>query len=76
MEGKRMSQLYDPDLTQWLQLSGEYIAKVRPAEERIDWIMFLLAEIKAFLSADEYAALLSGFQSAVDSEMNKSENPK
>ena len=64
-----MSQLYDPDLTQWLQLSGEYIAKVRPAEERVDWVMFLLAEIKALLSADEYATLLNELQSAIDADL-------
>ena len=47
-----MANLYDPDLTQWLQLSGEYIANVRPAEERSQWVMFLLDEVKAFLSAE------------------------
>jgi len=66
-----MSQLYDPDLTQWLQLSGEYIAQVRPAEERSEWVMFLLAEIKVLLPEDEYATLLKEVQGAIQSSLTE-----
>lgn len=33
-------KLYDQNLTQWLQLSGEYIGRVRPADEarRLDGV--------------------------------------
>jgi hypothetical protein len=54
-----MANLYDPDLTQWLQLSGEYIGRVRPAGERSAWILFLFEQIKPFLSSEEYQALVS-----------------
>lgn len=53
-----MTQLYDPDLTQWLQHSGEFIGRVRPADERAEWILFLVDEVKAFLTPEDYARLL------------------
>ncbi|HQY91976.1 hypothetical protein [Caldilinea sp.] len=60
-----MSTLYDPDLTQWLQLSGEYIGRVRPADERVDWIVFLFEQIKPFISQEEYQKLLAEMQAAL-----------
>jgi hypothetical protein len=66
-----MSNLYDPDLTQWLQLSGEYIARVRPAEERTDWIRFLLAEIKAQLPPEEYCDLLRKLDASIRSDLDQ-----
>ena len=63
-----MSKLYDPDLTQWLQLSGEYIGRVRPAAERVDWILFLFEQIKPFVSAEEYQALLDDVQTALQAQ--------
>lgn len=63
-----MSKLYDPDLTQWLQLSGEYIGRVRPADERVDWILFLFEQIKPFVSAEEYQALLDSVQTALQAQ--------
>ena len=64
-----MSQLYDPDLTQWLQLSGEYIGHLRPAEERADWILFLTDEVKAFLPPDEYSAFLREVHNKIDAQL-------
>ncbi len=61
-----MANLYDPDLTQWLQLSGEYIGHVRPAGERSAWVMFLFEQIKPFLSAEEYQALVSEVGQALE----------
>ena len=66
-----MSQLYDPDLTQWLQLSGEYIAGVRPVDERADWVLFLLAEIKAQLPQEEYVELLGELATTIRSNLDK-----
>ncbi|HHY57996.1 MAG TPA: hypothetical protein GYA08_21475 [Chloroflexi bacterium] len=63
-----MSNLYDPDLTQWLQLSGEYIGRVRPAAERVEWILFFFEQIKPFVSAEEYRALLDAVQAALQAQ--------
>ncbi len=63
-----MSTLYDPDLTQWLQLSGEYIARIRPAAERADWVLFLFEQIKPFLSEAEYQELLAQVQQAIEAQ--------
>ena len=60
-----MTQLYDPDLTQWLQHSGEYIGRLRPAEERAEWILFLVDEVKAFLAPEDYARLLDEVQQGI-----------
>ena len=61
-----MSRLYDPDLTRWLQLSGETIGRIRPAEERVGWVLFLSDEMKAFLTPEEYADLLDELQNEID----------
>lgn len=63
-----MSTLYDPDLTQWLQLSGEYIGRVRPADERVAWVMFLFEQIKPFVTPEEYQAFLASVQEAIAAE--------
>ena len=63
-----MKELYDHQLTEWLQLSGEYIARIRPDDERCAWIMFLLEQIKPFLSAAEYAQLLGEIKAAIDEQ--------
>lgn len=63
-----MSKLYDPDLTSWLQLSGEYIGRVRPAAERVEWIIFFFEQIKPFLSKEEYQALLDAVQTAFQAQ--------
>lgn len=57
-----MSELYDPNLVQWLQLSGEHIVKLRPLEERAQWVEFLIKEIEAMLPADEATAVLVELQ--------------
>ncbi len=57
-----MSTLYDPELTQLLQKSGEYIGHIRPTDESSAWVLFLLDEVKAFLTPAEYKTLLEGLQ--------------
>ncbi len=58
--------LYDPELTPLLQMSGEHIGQYPTAEERLAWTMFLLDEVKQFLSADEYADYLRGIKREVE----------
>jgi hypothetical protein len=57
--------LYDQNLTQWLQLSGEYIGRVRPPNERVAWLEFLLSEIRQFVPPAEYKAFLDELQAAL-----------
>jgi hypothetical protein len=58
-------KLYDQNLTQWLQLSGEYIGRVRPSDERVAWMEFLLDEIRQFVPPAEYAGFLEELQAAI-----------
>ena len=64
-----MAELYDQNLVQWLQFSGEYIGRVRPADERTAWIMFLLDQVQPFLTAKEYSALLSEVQASIQDRL-------
>jgi hypothetical protein len=58
-------KLYDQNLTQWLQLSGEYIGRVRPADERVAWMEFLLDEIRPFVPPAEYDQFLGELGAAI-----------
>ena len=60
-----MSELYDVEVTPLLQNAGEYIARLRPANERVAWIMFLVDQIKPFLTEDEFDAFLRDLHNAV-----------
>jgi hypothetical protein len=64
-----MAELYDQNLVQWLQLSGEYIGRVRPADERTAWIMFLLDQVQPFLTPEENSALLSEVQTSIQDRL-------
>lgn len=57
--------LYDPDLTQWLQLAGEYIGHVRPADERVGWVMFLFDQVKPFMPEGEYREFVAAVAQAL-----------
>jgi len=48
-----------------LQLSGEYIGRVRPADERVAWMEFLLDEIRPFVPPAEYNQFLGELQEAI-----------
>lgn len=62
---------YDSDLIQWLQLSGEIIGRMDDhAESRADWILFLIDEVKGFIAADEYAAMLAQLDDAITNLSN------
>jgi len=56
---------YDSDLIQTLQLSGEYIGRSNQPEQRADWVLFLIDEIKSLLPEDEYVTLLNQLNSKV-----------
>lgn len=57
---------YEPDLIQWLQLSGEVIGNMDDHPQlRADWILFLVDEVKGFVSAEEYQAILEKLSSNV-----------
>ena len=66
-----MSHLYHHDLTQWLQMSGEYISNIRPAEERAGWVAFLLDEIKAFIPPEEYVKMLTEIQTGLQQRLDE-----
>ena len=60
-----MSELYDAEVTPLLQNAGEYIARLRPANERVAWVMFLVDQIKPFLTEDEFDEFLRDLRTAV-----------
>jgi hypothetical protein len=66
-----MTQQYDNQLIQWLQLSGEYIGGSHTAEDRAGWILFLLEQVKPFVTAEEYNALLNELQQRIAAELGK-----
>jgi hypothetical protein len=61
---------YEPDLIQWLQLSGEYIGRMDDhPETRADWILFLVDEVKGFISPEAYQALLEQLLDGTKSQL-------
>ena len=66
-----MTQQYDNQLIQWLQLSGEYIGGRHAADDRAGWILFLLEQVKPFVTAEEYTALLNELQQRITAELAK-----
>lgn len=70
-----MNELYDPNLVQWLQWSGEHIVKLRPMEERARWVEFLIKEIEAMLPADEATAVLVELQGDINYRLQQATWP-
>ena len=58
-------ELYDTNLMQWLQLSGEHIVQIRPAHERVLWVEFLIKEVESLLPPKDTVALLTELQGAI-----------
>ena len=52
---------YDHTITEMLQTAAELIG-LKPKEEQVQWVLFLLGEMKSFLSKQDYADLLIGIQ--------------
>lgn len=63
--------LYDAELTPLLQMSGEHIGQYPTAEERVAWTMFLLDEVKQFLSPQEYAGYLRAISGEIATRQGK-----
>jgi hypothetical protein len=61
-----MSELYDVEVTPLLQNAGEYIGRGVPAEQRVAWMLFLLDQIKPFLTDAEFAAFVAELSAALD----------
>lgn len=60
-----MSDLYDVEVTPLLQNAGEYIGRGVPADTRVEWMMFLLDQIKPFLTEVEFAAFVAELREAL-----------
>jgi hypothetical protein len=58
-------ELYDTNLVQWLQLSGEHIVQIRPAHERVVWVEFLIKEVESLLPPQDTVTLLTELQGAI-----------
>jgi hypothetical protein len=71
MQGPNGEALYDQNLTQWLQMSGEYIGRVRPSDERVAWLLFLLDEIRQFVPPAEYNTFVSELQQAIGERLRQ-----
>lgn len=62
---------YEPDLIQWLQLSGEYIGRMDDhSDMRADWILFLVDEVKGFISVEENQAMLAQLLDGVKAQLD------
>lgn len=68
-----MTTVYHPDLTNWLQLSGQYIVQNQPVEERVPWVLFLLDEMKQFMPPEEYATMLRQLQAELGARLEADE---
>jgi len=58
---------YDHTITEMLQTAAELIG-LKPKEEQVLWVLFLLEEMKAFLSKQDYVDLLAGIQEGVSKD--------
>lgn len=58
---------YDHTITEMLQTAAELIG-LKPKEEQVQWVLFLLGEMKSFLSKQDYADLLTGIQKGISKD--------
>lgn len=56
---------YDHVITENLQTSAELVVNTRPADERAEWVAFLLSEMQAQMPDDEMASLLEQVQERI-----------
>jgi hypothetical protein len=52
-------------------MSGEYIGRVRPSDERVAWMLFLLDEIRQFVPPAEYNTFVSELQQAIGERLRQ-----
>jgi len=55
---------YDHTITEMLQTAAELIG-LKPKEEQVQWVLFLLQEMKSFLTKQDYKDLLTGIQEGI-----------
>ena len=55
---------YDHTITEMLQTAAELIG-LKPKEEQVQWVLFLLEEMKSFLPKQDYTDLLTGIQEGI-----------
>lgn len=58
---------YDHTITEMLQTAAELIG-LKPKEEQVQWVLFLLEEMKSLSSKQDYADLLIGIQEGISKE--------
>ena len=58
---------YDHTLTEMLQTAAELIG-LKPKEEQVQWVLFLLEEMKSLSSKQDYADLLIGIQEGISKD--------
>ena len=59
---------YDHTITEMLQTAAELIG-LKPKEEQVQWVLFLLGEMRSFLSKQDYVDLLTGIQEGVTKDL-------
>ena len=58
---------YDHTITEMLQTAAELIG-LKPKEEQVQWVLFLLEEMKSLSSKQDYADLLTGIQEGISKD--------
>lgn len=58
---------YDHTITEMLQTAAELIG-LKPKEEQVQWVLFLLEEMKSLSSKQDYADLLIGIQEGLSKD--------
>ncbi len=58
---------YDHTITEMLQTAAELIG-LKPKEEQVQWVLFLLEEMKSLSSKQDYADLLIGIQEGISKD--------
>ena len=58
---------YDHTITEMLQTAAELIG-LKPKEEQVQWVLFLLEEMKSLSSKQDYTDLLAGIQEGISKD--------
>jgi len=58
---------YDHTITEMLQTAAELIG-LKPKEEQVQWVLFLVEEMKSLSSKQDYADLLIGIQEGINKD--------
>ena len=58
---------YDHTITEMLQTAAELIG-LKPKEEQVQWVLFLLEEMKSLSSKQAYTDFLAGIQEGISKD--------